>query len=95
MFEMDLEKFARGKIFLSLRVLSRVFLLLFGLFLFIDDLLWHNIGGATSLTGMAPTVGVIKTYEIAGIHIHHAYIGFILMLMAAISLICIYIERTK
>lgn len=87
---MDLEKFAKGKFFFSLRIASRVFLLLFGLFLFIDDLLVHNIGG---LTG--GTVGVVETYEIGGIHIHHAYVGFILMLMAAVSLIFMYLERKK
>lgn len=90
---MNLKKFLNGKIFLGLRIISRLFLLGFGIFLLLDDLLWENIGGIAQITGMAPTIGVIKEYKIKGIHIHHGYIGFIFILMSAVSLYLMLTEH--
>ena len=83
------------KIFIVFQVLSRTFLLAFGAFLLFDDLLWDNIGGIAGITGMAPSIGVVEIYEIGGVHIHHGYIGFILVLMASISLYYIYKDNFK
>ncbi len=94
-FSNKLSNFSQKKLFLLLRILSRVFLLAFGVFLLIDDLLWDNIGGLGDITGMVPTIGVVKTYEIGGVHIHHGYIGFLLMLMAGTSLLFMYVNEIK
>ncbi|MCD6575531.1 MAG: hypothetical protein J7K73_00015 [Nanoarchaeota archaeon] len=90
-----LHKFSKGKLFLALRILSRVFLLGFGIFLVVDDMLWHNIGGLRDITGNMPMIGVIKPIEIGGIHIHHGFIGLLIAAMAASSIIFIHIAETK
>lgn len=95
---MDLEKlkeFSKGRIFIALRVLSRVFVFLFGFILFFDDLLWHNIGGISNATGLSPTMGSIETYNLWGLHIHHGVIGFLFMFIAGFSLLFIYINDIK
>jgi len=90
-----LREFSNGKVFLALKVLSRVFLFILGAIMLFDDLLWDNIGGLRDLTGMAPTMGVVEIYEVAGIHIHHGWVGFTLMFMAGFSLVFIYANDIK
>ena len=90
-----LRKFSRGNAFLILKILSRVFLVIFGAILLYDDLLWENFGGLRDATGMPPTIGVIDIYEIGGVHIHHSWIGAILVFIASFSLVFIYVNDIK
>jgi hypothetical protein len=77
---MNLRKFIKSKLFFGLQILSRLVIFIFGLFLLMDDLFWHNIG-------------VNEIYSIASIHIHHAYVGVLFMFLGGFSIYLLVMER--
>jgi len=90
-----LRKFSKSKIFVGLRVLSRVLLLLFGTFLLLDNIWWNNIGRVANLNGIVPSIGAVETYSVGGVMLPHGGIGVLLMFISGFSLVFIYVNDIR
>lgn len=90
---MTLKKFIRSRLFFGFKIFSRVLVFAFGLYLAIDDMIWHNIGGFREITGSTPAIGVVSEIKFLGMHVHHGHIGLLFMFLGAVSLVLMTMER--
>jgi len=74
---------------LILQILSRFFIIAFGFFLLIDDLLIHNISGRHKNLIENGVVKAKQKYIFNGFHVHHGYVGALLVFMGAFSMLLI------
>lgn len=88
-----MEKFLKSDMYFGMKLIVDCFIVFFGVFLVFDDMLWHNIGGLGSATGMVPMIGIIKPIIIAGIHIHHLYAGILFMFIGLGAIVLHFYER--